>query len=61
MKNSKKMQTGLQAICLIVYLLISSASPVYGHRVYLFAWEEGGIIHTESYFSGSRKVQDGTI
>ncbi|MBN1907258.1 MAG: hypothetical protein JW927_19430 [Deltaproteobacteria bacterium] len=61
MKISNKYKTGLSVISLIVFLLLSLAMPVYAHRVYLFAWAEGGTIHTESYFSGNRKVQDGTI
>ena len=46
---------------LSIFVLFCSVSPVYAHKVYLFAWTEGDTIYTESYFGGDRKVQDGTI
>lgn len=61
MKINNKYKTGLSVISMIILLLLSIASPVFAHRVYIFAWAEGGTIHTESYFSGNRKVQDGII
>ncbi|NLD36435.1 MAG: hypothetical protein GX654_06150 [Desulfatiglans sp.] len=61
MKNSKKYKTGSSVIIMIIFLMLSFSSYVYAHRVYLFAWEDGGTIYTESYFSGNKKVQDGII
>ncbi len=46
---------------MILCMLLSFAFPAYAHKVYLFAWTEGDMIHTESYFGGNKKVQDGTI
>jgi nickel transport protein len=31
------------------------------HKVMLFAWVEGGVVYTESKFSGARKVKNGTV
>ena len=31
------------------------------HKAMLFAWVEGDIVYTESKFSGSRKVKNGTV
>ena len=42
-------------------ILFLYASAAYGHKVYIFAWTEGDMIYTESYFGGNKKVQDGTI
>ena len=42
-------------------VLFFYSSAAYGHKVYIFAWTEGDMIHTESYFGGNKKVQDGTI
>jgi nickel transport protein len=38
-----------------------SAPPAYGHKVSIFAWVESGTVHTESKFSGGRRVKGGTI
>lgn len=45
---------------LMVWLAVW-ASPVYAHKVSLFAWVEGDTIHTESKFSGGKMVKDGRI
>lgn len=37
------------------------ASPVYAHKVFVFAWVEGDQVCTDSYYSKSRKVKNGTI
>ena len=44
-----------------IFVLFFYVSTAYAHKVYLFAWAEGGMIHTESYFPGNIKVKDGTI
>ena len=46
-------------ICITILLFCTSAADA--HKVYIFAWTEGDMIHTESYFGGNKKVQDGTI
>ncbi len=58
------MKTDIKKLCtafLTIFILFCCVSPVYAHKVYLFAWTEGDTIYTESYFSGDRKVQDGTV
>lgn len=37
------------------------AVPAQAHRVNVFAWVEGGTVHTESSFPGGREVKDGKI
>ncbi len=37
------------------------SSPVYAHKVNVFAWVEGATVHTESKFSGGKKVKEGKI
>ncbi len=43
-----------------VFFAIFSES-VHAHKVIVFAWVEGDTIHTESKFSGGKKVNQGTI
>jgi nickel transport protein len=47
--------TGLPVICLM------SAPPAYGHNVSIFAWVESDTVHTESKFSGGKRVRGGKI
>lgn len=42
-------------------LLLISAGPAYGHKVTIFAWVESGTVHTESKFSGGKRVKGGKI
>jgi len=44
-----------------IFILFFYVSTAYAHKVYLFAWAEDGMIHTESYFPGNIKVKDGTV
>jgi nickel transport protein len=46
---------------LLVLYLLMSASPAYGHKVSIFAWVEAGTVHTESKFSGGKRVKGGKI
>lgn len=48
-------------IFILIFILFFYASAAYAHKVYLFAWTEGDMIHTESYFGGDKKVRDGII
>jgi len=48
-------------VSLVVVFLFCFSSPVFAHRVYLYAWVEGRTIYTESYFSGGGKVNNGLI
>ena len=36
-------------------------SPAAAHRVTIFAWVDGDMVHTESKFSGGKKVIDGRV
>lgn len=38
-----------------------AAPDAWAHRVYVYAWIEGEMVHTESYFGSKRKVQEGLI
>jgi nickel transport protein len=42
-------------------LVLTSASAARAHKVYLYAWVEGGMVHTESYFGSKKKVKEGLI
>ncbi|MCP3891162.1 MAG: hypothetical protein GY702_20195 [Desulfobulbaceae bacterium] len=43
----------------LIFILVSST--VYGHKIRIFAWEEGDTIHTESKFSGGRVAQKAAV
>lgn len=49
----------IPAFALILLLLISPSA--YAHRVYVFAWIEGEMVHTESYLGGKKRAADGKI
>ncbi|MGW8193228.1 MAG: hypothetical protein ACWGOX_03100 [Desulforhopalus sp.] len=42
-------------------LLLAISHPCYGHKVRIFAWEEGPDIVTESKFSGGRAARNVTV
>jgi nickel transport protein len=50
----------LAAFWAVAFLMIP-VSPAQAHKVSLFAWVEGDTIHTESKFSGGKKVKAGRI
>ena len=47
----------LVSLIACLFLCIISVSHVYAHKVYLFAWVEGEMVHTDSYFR-NRKNPD---
>lgn len=57
----KGFSVGLLRISLVLIILVFWwCSPVSAHKVYVFAWAEGGVVHTESSF-GDRRVNNGSI
>ena len=60
-RSGRRKRYNIFTVLTFIWILFFYSSVAYGHKVYLFAWTEGDMIHTESYFSGSKKVQDGTI
>ena len=66
MKASEKRSMRQKSNCFFTVLtfiavLFFYSSAAHAHKVYIFAWTEGDMIYTESYFGGNKKVQDGTI
>lgn len=45
----------------LLLLAAGWTTPAHGHRVMVFAYVEGGTIHTESSFGGNNPVRGGTI
>jgi nickel transport protein len=48
-------------IALLSLFALFIPAPVYAHKVTIFAWVEGETVHTESKFSGGKKVKAGKI
>ena len=46
---------------LALSLALSVSPAALAHRVYLYAWVEGGTVHTESYFGSNKKVRNGVV
>ncbi|MDY0390761.1 carboxypeptidase regulatory-like domain-containing protein [Desulfobulbus oligotrophicus] len=50
-----------QCLAVVIVLTGIGVGPVWAHKVNLFAYTEGGIVYTESYFSDGVKVKGGRI
>lgn len=48
-------------IATTMIILFALAGPAAAHKVMIFAWVNGNTVHTESKFSGGRKVKGGEI
>lgn len=61
--NNNRSLSGRVIVALIATfgLLLIPASAALAHKVYLYAWAEGDMVHTESYFGSKKKVQGGII
>ena len=44
-----------------IYVLLTMVDSASAHRVNVFAWVEGDVIHVEGKFSGGKKVKAGKI
>jgi nickel transport protein len=53
--------SSLFGVAVIIALIFTPMSAVYAHKVFVYAWHDGGTIYTESYFGAKRKVKDGLI
>ena len=60
-KTNRQKRNRFLTLLTFISILVLYTSAAYGHKVYIFAWTEGDMIHTESYFVGDKKDQDGTI
>lgn len=61
MKINLKIRNRIFSLLTFLSILLFYQSAAFAHKVYLFAWTEGDMIHTESYFGGNKKVQGGTV
>jgi len=51
----------LLSLLMILTFIFTSETPVFAHKVYLFAWLEGDRVYTESSFGGKKKVRGGLV
>ncbi len=52
---------GLLVFLVLLAILLFAVAPASAHRVTLFAWVEGDVVHTVSKFSGGKMVKNGRI
>ncbi|MFC1824057.1 cobalamin biosynthesis protein CbiL [Thermodesulfobacteriota bacterium] len=52
---------GVLFMTLMLCLNVSFIPHAHAHRIYLFAWVEGDMVHTDSYFPNRKKVGGGRI
>lgn len=45
----------------VLFLYFITVPHAYAHKVYLFAWIEGEMVHTDSYFPNKKKVIGGLV
>jgi len=57
-RKSGKVASGL---ILLIFALLFPANTALAHKVMIFAWADGDTVHTESKFSGGKKVRGGEI
>ena len=55
------MRTSTFSHALLGFTLLCMTQSVLAHRVNVFAWTQGDVLHTESKFSGGTRVHFGTI
>jgi nickel transport protein len=48
-------------VTVVFFLLVLTVGGASAHKVNVFAYAEGGTIHTESYFPDGKAVEGGTI
>jgi nickel transport protein len=63
-KKESAVHLGAKRFFLTASFILSLTLPFSGafaHRVTIFAWVEGGMVHTESKFSGGKPVKGGNI
>ena len=48
---------------MVLYLLVivMVSTPVYGHKIMVFAYHEGDMVYTEGYFADGKKAQDSLV
>lgn len=51
----------LVSFVFLTLLMLMTVSVVFAHKVNIFAYAEGDLVYTESYFPDGTKVQDGLI
>ncbi|MBW1997132.1 MAG: hypothetical protein JRJ29_04105 [Deltaproteobacteria bacterium] len=63
--ESNRKTRGLVRCAVAAYILLGAVllfSPgAMAHRIYLFAWIEGDVVHTQGYYSGNKAVKGGAI
>ncbi len=61
MQTHHKRRNVASGLILLIFMLFFQANEAVAHKVMIFAWAEGDTVHTESKFSGGKKVKGGEI
>ena len=63
-RNTKVNSYGIQPLILLVLAVLTltfSSEPVWAHRVNIFPWVDGDMVHTQSKIGGGKKVKDARV
>jgi nickel transport protein len=67
MKNFQHSTRTNPKIAVILFLICSTTvffafpAPAFAHKVSIFAWVEGDMVHTQSHFFGGKKIKNASI
>jgi nickel transport protein len=57
----RRYSTKISCLAMVLGIFLVLAAPAMAHRVNIFAYVEGGVVYTESYFPDGKMVENGTI
>lgn len=61
LRRERLSRTTLLSLMFLILILFTSASHTFAHRVVLFAYTEGDMVFTESYFNDGKRCQHSRI
>jgi nickel transport protein len=52
---------GIFSLIILIYFILFAGIPARAHKAMIFAWVDGDTVHTESKFSGGKRVKGGDV
>jgi len=57
----RRYSTKISCLAMVLGMFLVFAAPAMAHKVNIFAYVEGDVVYTESYFPDGKMVENGTI